>query len=406
MRWVGIGKRIASLLAVGVASYLIISLVGVPEYFGQIDFLQYWAGAQLMWEGGNPYAAAEIHAIELQVTSYRDLPIRLWNPPFIYPFILPLAFLPFNGAVWSWFLASVSLAAVAVEVSLLPFRERLREKGWILPLLLCSGLFYPVLLTLYYGQSSHLLFLALATYLALSFRGGRLSDSFWAGAALSVTLVKPHLLHLLYVFVVVDAVRFGRWGTVKGFVIGAATLAFLASLLQPYAFGYYLNALASPPIHWRTPTLGSWLQSLSGLHLPVVRLLPTLFAQFLILTVLMRARGRTFTPSLVYLLIPISLITAPYGWVYDQVLLLPSIFWCIWKGVGYLQLGSPKALAFTAAGLFQAMLLFYFIPGELGQDIYVWFPALVAILVLWLRRFYVKARRKMEETPSPVELHS
>jgi len=391
-------KALVLLLAGGVA-YLVISLVTVPQFFGEIDLLQYWAGAKLLSEGKNPYSSSDLLSLQQEATNYPDLPILLWNPPFIFPFIIPLAFLSFKAATGVWFTLSVCLAALGVEVSMLPFRRRLKEKRWVAPILICTALYYPVLLTLHYGQSSHFLLLSLAGYLALTFREGRLSDGFAAGLVLSVTLIKPHLLHLVYVFVLVDAMRFSRWRTVKGFVVGALVLGTVALLIHPPAVTSYLRTLSAPPIHWRTPTLGSWLQNLSGMHEPVVRLLPTLFAQFLLLTVLMRARGRTFTPSLVYLLIPISLLTAPYGWVYDQVLLLPSILWCIWKAIGYFEKGSPKALAFTVAALFHAMLLFYFIPGQLGQDVYVWFPALVGILVLWLRRFY-GSKRKVEDAPS------
>lgn len=387
------------LLLAGSMAYVVIAFISVPQFFGEIDLLQYWAGAKLLSQGTNPYAPSEILSLQQQVTTYGDLPILLWNPPFIFPFILPLALLSFQTATWVWFIFSTCLAGLGVEISMLPFRRRLRERRWVIPILLCTAFYYPVLLTLHFGQSSHILLLALAGYLALTFREGRLSDGFQAGLVLSVTLIKPHLLHLVYVFVFVDAVRFSRWRTVKGFVLGAVILGAIATLIYPPAFSSYLKTLSAPPIYWRTPTLGSWLQSLSGMHEPVVRLLPTLFAQFLLLTVLMRARGRTFTPSLVYLLIPISLLTAPYGWVYDQVLLLPSILWCLWKAVGYYEKGSPKALAFTAAALFHAMLLFYFIPGQLGQDVYVWFPALVGILVLWLRRFYL-SKKRVEEVPT------
>jgi hypothetical protein len=64
--------------------------------------------------------------------------------------------------------------------------------------------------------------------------------------------------------------------------------------------------------------------------------------------------------------VPLSLVFSPYGWVYDQLLLLPSGIWLSSKDV---RLG----LLLILSNVFMLSL------GSIGQEWMVWYP-----LVYWL----------------------
>jgi hypothetical protein len=373
--------------------------------FGVTDLLEYWGAATLFVRGENPYDPIPLRALQAEIIPGLDRPIMMYNPPLSLPLLTPLTLVDFSVLVPLWTLVSVMCGVTGGSLALHHFARRLDYKpGRRLVPLVFFVTFYPTVATLAYGQISLILLLFLGAFLALYVRNGRLHDSAIAGALLAGTLIKPHLLYLVYLFVGLHAYRVKRYRTVVGFLAGGATLSVLALIISPDIWSWYRETLnLAPPIYFRTPTLGSWLQAFTGMHSLSVRVLPTLLMGSFVIMLFMLASNRAYVPYSIYLLIPLSLVSSPYGWVYDQVLLVPSLGWIWWRAFRSLDNGSAKPIGYSGSILFQAQLFYYIIPGSYGQDVYVWYPLVIALLMLWLRRTKHGTRPTVSlETESPV----
>jgi len=349
-----------------------------------VDLLQYWSAAKIFLAGGNPYDFTLLNNLQIAAgrPEHHDL-IIMWNPPIILLIILPLALFSFSAAAISFFLAGT----VGIATSFL--LSRLSLKGQLLNLpkslqffsILFLVTFYPAFLSLAYGQISFVLLLSLSLYFFFSSKSSY-TDSFAAGICLSLTLIKPHVLYLLYFFILWRSFTSKSWGTIAGLISGASILFLGPLVINSEIFFYYLAAASRPPIFWQTPTLGSWLQGWTGLHEAWVRFMPTIISALVFVLTLLRFPSLISNQALPFLIIPISLFTSPYGWVYDQMLLLPSALWMI--GISAALLG-PKPLVFIPASiLIAANIGMMAAPAEAGQHVHVWYPILFFILALVL----------------------
>jgi len=361
----GATLRSATFLSLS-AALLGAALLGVGHTFivpggpGTTDFVQYWSAAEALRRGQNPYDPAVLLSIQAPLVSLTEV-IRLWNPPLIVPLISWLPALTFKAAAVVWFALGGLLITLACRM-VLGLGPRLSLLV-VMPVLLT---FYPFIDSLQYGQVAPLLLLGLSGFLVLL-----PTRPFSAGVALSLTLLKPHLLALIYVVSAVQAIRARDLRAVGGFAAGALVLGIGAELLAPGIFTLYLSALAEPPVYFQTPTAASWLQwALPGnpswprLSLPIgAALLTTLIAA--------RAPLRPLT-TILPVLLPLSLLAAPYGWTYDQMLLLPALFIILHRW------GHRGTLVLLAAHL-----IALYRPDGIPMQYFVWYPLLILGLGLF-----------------------
>lgn len=320
------GAVFSILVLVGLWALLLQVDLGV---FGKGDFLQYWAGGKLFLSGGNPYDLTQMREAEAPY-NLAPITILVWNPPLIFPFVAPLSLLGFDAAAVLWLV--LMCVAFAGALSLLFSCQALhsRARGAMALRIVFLLSFYPLALSLYYGQSSPLLLVGFAGFVALFLRPeGTSFATFEAGFMLALTALKPHLLYLVYLWLFVRAWHLKSWRTVVGFACGVGGLALLALSLRSDIFNLYLAAISTPPIYWKTPTLGSWLQEFSDIQETWVRMLPTVLFAAAALFVFSRRRSFLERKEVLFVLTPLSLLTAPYGWHFDHVLLLPVALWCI-----------------------------------------------------------------------------
>lgn len=352
------------------ASLVALTLDTTPDLdapFGQTDFVQYWSGIRLLITGANPYDPFLMAQAQRQVSSFEET-VLMWNPPLVFLPLLPFVAPPFAVAAQLWILVGVTLFVLSYAVlrSSTPARARLQ-------LLAALTLLYPLAVSLYFGQLSPLLLVGLALYLAFHHapQGVR---QFAGGAALALTMLKPYLLYLPYLVFARRGLTLPgdarRW--VLGFVATLVVLIVAPLVTAPQVYSWYLEAMRSPPIYWQTPTIGSWLQGWSGIHTPWMRMLPTVITLLALAPRLLAARS---SPAFTYVLIPLSLLTAPYGWLFDFVLLLPVAMWLASDE----QYPAQYLTVMAIAGVIVAAPI-----GPNGLQYTVWFPALYLMLA-WHR---------------------
>jgi hypothetical protein len=338
-----------------------------------------------MSKGLDPYDPVLMAEVQRHATSFSDLPVRLWNPPIILPLLSLLSFFSFQEARLLWFIASVCTYS-AVVLLLLKTQTGIfsdfvmREKGYFRQLLLVITIsFYPAVLALSYGQFSLFLLAGFGLFLFLASSGESKWRYLLAGACLSITVCKPHLLALCYCLLVLrsfNSVR-DRW-LVLGLVLGTLFLGGLVSFQQPRIWQLYERALTAPPYFWFTPTAGTYLQLYGGKNTAYLRYIPFLLGVGA--TVVVAVRSTLETLKLIILFVPLSLFCSPYGWVYDHSLMLPAILSA---------LAVPKSDflgALAKCVLYLCVISYYVLYGELSQHYFVFVPPLVFFAVAVLFR--------------------
>jgi len=354
-----------------------------------VDLLQYWSASKLLLQGSNPYSAQSMTAIQL--ATWRGgaipIPIMMWNPPQIFSLIFFIGKFNFPTLVVGW-----QVLALAIMIGATLTCYHLYNRGGALPraALLSQLIFFasfpPFYVSLHAGQISPILLLGLVGYLYLDARRGEtVSNSFWGGMLLSLTLLKPHLLYLVYLYIFVASLKNKTWLTLAGLACGFAVMALPALLLESNIWSYYLNATASaPPIYWKTPTVGSMLQGLLDYHKVWVRMLPTIITSVLALGLWFKSGALEFSSKQILILIPISLLTSPYGWIFDQMLMLPLLAFIFAKLNGRMQ-NEPQVFRFVMLVALGANLIAALIPANCGHEYFVWYPLVVIALGFFVR---------------------
>jgi hypothetical protein len=287
------------------------------------DFEAYRSAYQAFIQGENPYDDTTLKLIQQLRYSDIDTPILVFNPPLFFPLFSPI--LAFDFSVAAHLLFVMNIVALFLTIWLLRKSEH-AEHVAILPLLASVVIFVPVLVCLFFNQVSIILTLCIAAAL---YYMGREQD-FVAGLCAVPLLIKPHIAYLLIVALVALIIRKKRWSIMYGFVIGMTVLSLVAELLHPKIHTMWLFREHLPTyyvIGSGVPSMiRAYIQESSGevVNWPylVIPLVLTACVFFYSL------RNVEFQhPKRFLALIPLSLLSAPYGFIFDQsALVLTQVF--------------------------------------------------------------------------------
>jgi hypothetical protein len=222
----GLGFYGALLLAYSIVAGLLVQQTGsLDAYAVKSDFLSALVGSRVLLENGpqqvyNRAAQTAAQAATLHDVGYGTAQLLPFiHTPFELGIVAPLRALGLSyGATFiGWML--VSLLAVAASLRVLhwawPLPGRLSRVATLAVLS-----FFPVYLTLVMGQTSLVLLFSWAAGSA-ALRRGR--DG-WAGVALAVGLVKPHMLVLLLLVLLLMR----RWRALGSFAVASILAVGLA----------------------------------------------------------------------------------------------------------------------------------------------------------------------------------
>lgn len=369
---------------------LLIGLLGLAALLARgpllmSDFVEYWAAAALILDGQNPYDPALMLLTERAAGFQGTQPLLMLNPPPVLTVALPFGALPYRQAALLWLIVN-TVALLWCCIALWDLAGGAKRLRW---LACCCGLaFVPSLFALMLGQISILILLGLTLFL----RYERESKLTAAAAASTLLLVKPHVVFL------VGAALAAWWirNRDRRVLLGALALVvmFVVPLgFNPEVYGQYVHMSRTESLaHFSTSTLGTVLRIAAGDPSRFgLQFLPMVLGLAYLATRLRRYRGSTWNwgremPALV----TVSVATAAYGWVFDQVVLLVA--------------GLPLlAVAFRVGGIrLLATLTFWLAVGAVsfGQAFravnsfwYFWIPhAFLVALLLSGDRFRHSAR--------------
>ena len=285
------------------------------------DFFAFWAGSRSLFEGRDPYDLAwwtAIHAREgsAELTFLWPLSGPQW--PSVYPLWTDLVFLPvaivpigFGAAVW---LVSQVMAVLAVVVVLWRLILGHARTSLLLVIAIVTGS-YPFWLLIVGGNMTGWLFAIYwgAVGLALTERYAS------AGAIIGLVLLKPQALLVAVPAALATLPRQRPRAALAGLAV--ATALFVTTIvLRPAWIGEWLSSLA---IARTVPLSNSTVWTLDRAIGQVPWIGPAMAIGLGLATFWWVARSRPSWLWVVCASTALSVAVAPYGWSYDELLLLP-----------------------------------------------------------------------------------
>lgn len=283
------------------------------------DFGAYWTATRVNLARGNAYNESRLLKPQQQIEPDRTRPVAAWSPPWTFAAFAPFAPLDFAAARWAW--RFVQIATVFVAVSML-WRVYGGPPGQLIWAWCAALAWYPTLQTLGLGQHSNLVLLGVAGWLA-GLTAGR---PFAAGACLALVLVKPQNLYLAGFLIVVWMADRRQWRMAAGAVAGTVLFTAVTLLPNPAVFAQYLEALTNrPPSNTVPPTPGMLLRMTFGESQFWLVFVPPIAGVLWAVWYYARNRAAWDWAERLPVVVLVSCITSPYGWMYDQILFLIPI---------------------------------------------------------------------------------
>jgi len=191
--------------------------------------------------------------------------------------------------------------------------------------------------------------------------------------------IKPHLLIPLGIVVVIWTIQERRWPILGGLVLALGIATIAAWLINPAALTGYINV-------WRNSPPGDLMRLRFGFENTWLQLLPAVVGIVWGFMRWHRYRTRWNWGEQLPALVLGSFITAPYGWTFDQPVLMTAV---VCGGVSLAKNPSVRIIAaFVAGNLLVALLVI----AQFRDASLLWSAPLWALL-------YAAAVRRGRETP-------
>ena len=283
---------------------------------GGRDFVVFWATGQQLVHHADPYDPLAMGRIEVSAglkTSNHVLYMR--NPPWALPLVLPLGLVGLRVGAFLWSLLIFASLAASVRLLWQMQGRPPNRLHWI-------GLsFGPALVCAIMGQSSVFVLLGYVLFLYL-YR----TRPFLAGISLWLCALKPHLL-IPFIVVLLAWIIYSRsYKIMAGAAVALAASCALAYLLDPTAWGDYLNMMHAAKLEKEyIPCLIVALRLWLSPHSLWLQYLPPLLGCTWALSYFWPRRQEWDWIRHGNLLVLVSLVAAPYSWVYDGGMAIPAL---------------------------------------------------------------------------------
>ena len=303
----------AGILAVAIGSHL------AP---GTRDYIVYWATAQQLAHHANPYDVTEITRLERGEGLPPSYKIGLMrNPPLAFPLVYPLEFL---GARTGWMLwYTLLLLCIALSVWLIWFvNGKPRGNRYLLGLA-----FAPALVSAISGQTSLLMLPGLVLFLRL-----HRTRPFLAGVSLGIFALKPHLFVPFALVLVAWVVLTKSYRILAGAAAAVAAACALSFSLDPLAWSQYAQMVrTSKMVEQTIPCVSYLLRDWLYPRSTAMLFLPAVLGSLWALTYFWQRRQHWDWLRDGGLLMLVSILTAPYAWIYDQGMVLPALMYAAFR---------------------------------------------------------------------------
>ena len=387
-------KRIVQIfLLLACVTIIVILPQPFPAHLLKADFQIYWAASYLLAQGENFSDPSNLLAVQQQLSGWDDTDNVLvtWNPPWFLVWLIPFTYIEFDRASWFWFLINLSLLFTSTTLFWLLCSQspQIQRRSWLG--ISVGILFLPTITTLLVGQITTLVLLGLVGFLHF-----RKHQSFlYAGLFLSLTSIKPHLVYIILPIVLLDALISRRWRIIIGFTLPILIGTLIAFLLRPTFLGEYILLMKSGRVlTYSPPTLSSMISLWLGW--PWFKLVSVLMILGSSLGWWFYWRSKDLDlVNVVSITLLVSVITAPYGWSFDVVILLIPLIQCfIWILEKHIP-RKVKVIVCLVYILANGGVLYQRTLG-VGEEAYFWFPLVLAALYVFCWRFRITSESEAE----------
>lgn len=308
---------IACGLALLVTVLLLAMLPAAGHLTSSCDFISYWATGQQLVHHGNPYDPIAMERIEHAAGWAGTGAYYMRNPPWALPLAWPLGLLSIRAVVLPWSLLMFAVLAASVRILWKMFGTRARRID-----LLGYG-FPPALLCVVMGQTSLLALLGLVLFLRL-----HRTQPVWAGAALWLCTLKPHLFVPFAVVLLSWIVISRGYRILLGAGIAGAVSCLLTVWIDPGAFAQYLawariSGISQQPV----PCLAVLLRKIIDPSATWLVVVPGILASVWALQYFFHHKEHWDWIEHGGLLVLVSLVVAPYCFLFDQSLAIPALLY-------------------------------------------------------------------------------
>ncbi len=340
------------------------------------DFLGYWASAQLFFHNGNPYDATALYTIEKSHRLEDTKPIISWIPPWAHVLLCPFELLPFKAARIAWFV--FSLTVLLLTAAMLWKWQGTKDALWI-PWL-AALLFVPGAMSLNMGSAAPLV---LAGLMAFIWAIGRKYDAL-AGFACVLISIKPHVVYLFWLFLIVWIIRTHRWKVLFGLSGGLLSLLILSWFINPGVYSNYLASIFSDNGQgiWGTPTLSTLLRKQLPQYKTWLQFFPTAVAILFFPWMWRRWWNGWNWFSRMVPIVLVSMVTAPYLWPGDFVVLLPLVLLILYR---FILNASYQWHCFAGLVLVQVVIAIQLYVSKDLFDLF-WVAPALALIYYWSNR--------------------
>lgn len=352
----------------GVVAYVLIShATYLRENVSKRDSIAYWTAGRLLLHGQDPYDADNVLNLERGQGYSDSKPLVLRTPPWSLFLVLPLGLV---GALWAWLLwVAVSLAALVLSMHLC-----WRMYGSQRPAPPFFGLvgytFAPVAACLVAGQMGILLLLGIVLFLYLE-----QDHPFLAGAALILPFAKPHLLSLFWLALLFWVVMRKSRAVATGFLTALSATTCLALAFDPAVFQHYRDMLYHGSIGQEfIPAFSGVLRLLFFHRLFWAQFVPMAVGLIWCMWFYFVNRSKWNWQDHGLTLLVVSLLTTPYAWLTDEVIVLPAILQAaMWiYGSKHTLTLRTRLILVIFAGLNLLLLLILWAKVPFATGIYFW----------------------------------
>ncbi len=279
------------------------------------DFIEYWAAEQGLVHHANPYDWAATLQEQRSVGLVNGRPEFWYSPPADLILALPFGYVSARTGLLLWMPFNFALLSVSIWML------------WCLHgkpnslLYLLGFLFAPELVCIQAGQISF--FFLFGIMLFLTFHE---SKPWLAGAALLPCTLKPHLFLAFGVALILWIVVRKAYGILGGFLAAIAAGTAITFCYDPHAWSQYSAMMKSEGmLHEFVPTLSETLRYMIDRDAVWLQFVPCVLGSCWAVWYFWSRRGCWNWMDHGLLLLLVSALCRPYGWIFDESVLMPAV---------------------------------------------------------------------------------
>jgi hypothetical protein len=313
----------ASIVALGCCYVASIYSVGLSdENASQRDFISYWAAGQQLMHDANPYDFVSVRRLERAAGRADNQPILVMrNPPVAFFLALPLGLVSPKTGLTLWLLTLLVCLSISIWIMWLLFGRppnRYHLFGYIFP---------PALACLMAGQYGIFLLFGVALFLYF-----HQSWPFLAGAALLLCATKPHMFLPFGIVLILWIVMKKQYRILTGFCVAMLASCTLAFCFDPNAWSQYSQMMhTGGALDELVPSLSVYFRFLVDQRAVWLQFLPACVSCAWALWYFWTRRNRWTWMDQGLLLLLVSAMCRPFGWLTDECMLLPAVLAGIYR---------------------------------------------------------------------------